>query len=85
MGAPRQEPIRQSQETDLAAAYAEIDLARTGPATPGGRFMRRFWIAVHRSQDLPKGKAKPIRIMSEDFTLYRGESGEADELPTLGF
>ena len=55
----------------------EIDLARTGPDTPGGQFMRRFWMPVHRAEDLPKGQAKPIRVMSEDFALYRGESGLA--------
>ena len=55
----------------------EFDLARTGPGTPMGRFMRRFWMPVMRSEDLPKGHAKPIRIMSEDFALYRGESGQA--------
>jgi 5,5'-dehydrodivanillate O-demethylase oxygenase subunit len=55
----------------------EIDLARTGPATLGGRFMRRFWIAVQRGEDLPVGRVKPIRIMSEDYALYRGASGQA--------
>jgi 5,5'-dehydrodivanillate O-demethylase len=54
-----------------------FDLARTGPGTLMGRFMRRFWIPVHRAEDLPQGHAKPIRIMSEDFALYRGESGHA--------
>ena len=39
--------------------------------------MRQFWLAVHRSEDLESGHAKPIRIMSEDYTLYRGESGRA--------
>jgi 5,5'-dehydrodivanillate O-demethylase len=52
-----------------------LDLARTGPGTPGGRFMRRFWMPVYRAEDLPVGHAKPIRIMSEDYTLYRGEAG----------
>jgi len=55
----------------------EFDLARTGPGTAMGRFMRRFWMPVMRSEDLPKGYANPIRIMSEDFALYRGESGQA--------
>jgi 5,5'-dehydrodivanillate O-demethylase len=36
--------------------------------------MRRFWQPVYRAKDLPVGHTKPIRIMSEDFTLYRGES-----------
>jgi 5,5'-dehydrodivanillate O-demethylase len=39
--------------------------------------MRRFWMPVYRSEDLPKGQAKPIRVMSEDFALYRGESDVA--------
>jgi 5,5'-dehydrodivanillate O-demethylase len=39
--------------------------------------MRQFWHAVYRSQDLPAGHARPIRIMSEDYTLYRGHSGTA--------
>mgnify|MGYP003351524052 CR=1 FL=1 len=47
----------------------------TGPGTLAGRFMRSAWQPVHRSQDLPKGRAKPIRILGEDLTLYRGESG----------
>jgi len=34
-----------------------------------------FWHPVYRAEDLKPGAAKPIRIMSEDFTLYRGESG----------
>ncbi len=64
---------------DLEArpARPEIDLARTGPDTLAGRFMRRFWMPVMRSEDLPRGEARPIRVMSEDFALYRGESGQA--------
>jgi 5,5'-dehydrodivanillate O-demethylase len=55
----------------------EFDLARTGPGTPMGRFMRRFWMPVMRAEDLPAGEAKPIRVMSEDFAIYRGEDGAA--------
>src|SRR5215467_12002718 len=38
---------------------AELDIAATRPGTPGGVFMRQFWHAVCRSQDLPAGHAKP--------------------------
>jgi 5,5'-dehydrodivanillate O-demethylase oxygenase subunit len=51
------------------------DFARTGPGTLAGRFMRSFWQPVSRARDLAPGRAKPLRVMSEDFTLYRGESG----------
>jgi 5,5'-dehydrodivanillate O-demethylase len=51
------------------------DLVSTGPGTLAGRFMRRFWHPIHRAEDLLPGQAKPIEIMSERFTLYRGETG----------
>src|SRR5262249_578066 len=53
------------------------DFAHTGPGTLAGRFMRRFWHPVYLAAHLPTGHAKPIRIMGEDFTLYRGESLDA--------
>ncbi|HTP83622.1 MAG TPA: Rieske 2Fe-2S domain-containing protein [Alphaproteobacteria bacterium] len=55
----------------------DIDIASTAPGTPGGKFMRQFWIAIDLSQNLKPGQAKPIRIMSEDYALYRGTSGRA--------
>jgi len=74
---PTKKPLERNRENDLANELARVDLARTGPGTPGGRFMRRFWMAVCRSQDLTKRATKPIRIMSVDYALYRGESGRA--------
>lgn len=49
----------------------------TGPGTLMGRWMRQFWHPVARSDDLPVGKSKPITVMNETYTLYRGESGAA--------
>jgi 5,5'-dehydrodivanillate O-demethylase len=51
------------------------DISHTGPETLAGRYLRRFWQPVYRAQDLPAGRAMPIQIMGEAFTLYRGESG----------
>jgi len=53
------------------------DFAHTNPGTLAGRFMRMFWHPVYRSQDLAAGRLMPIKIMGEDFTLYRGEGGRA--------
>lgn len=52
------------------------DFVHTGPDTLGGRYMRLFWQPVGLSSDLPPGKSVPIRVMSEDFTLYRGQTGK---------
>jgi len=51
------------------------DFVHTGPGTLAGRYMRTFWHPVYRIADLEPGHATPIRIMSENFTLYRGEGG----------
>jgi len=52
-----------------------MDCFPTGTDTIAGKYMRKFWHPVLRADDLQPGRAKPIRIMGEDFTLYRGESG----------
>jgi 5,5'-dehydrodivanillate O-demethylase oxygenase subunit len=52
-------------------------VTRTGPGTLAGAYMRRFWHPVWPSEELACGDVRAVRIMSEDFTLYRGESGAA--------
>src|SRR5262249_37181237 len=47
----------------------------TGPGTLAGRLMRRFWQPVYLSKELQPEHAVPVRLMSEDFTLYRGAGG----------
>src|SRR4051794_35719415 len=54
------------------------DFVHTGPGTLAGSYLRMFWQPVARSQDLAPGQAIPIRIMSEDFTLYRGQVPQSD-------
>jgi 5,5'-dehydrodivanillate O-demethylase len=55
----------------------ETDLLKAGPGTLAGRYLRAFWQPVSLSADLEKGKAKPVRVMGENYTLYRGFSGKA--------
>jgi 5,5'-dehydrodivanillate O-demethylase len=66
---------RQPSNGKSPAKLTYHDLLRTGPGTLAGRYLRSFWQPVYLGEDLAPGQAKPIRIMSEDFTLYRGESG----------
>src|SRR5262245_60726147 len=53
----------------------KLDVARTGPGTLAGQYLRRFWQPIRLSNMIANGKAMPIRIMGENFTLYRGEDG----------
>jgi 5,5'-dehydrodivanillate O-demethylase len=47
----------------------------TGPGTLAGRYMRQFWQPVYAMADIAPGGTKPLRIMGQDLTLYRGASG----------
>jgi phenylpropionate dioxygenase-like ring-hydroxylating dioxygenase large terminal subunit len=52
-------------------------LTRTGPGTPGGNLMRRYWQPVALVEELPRsGAPLPVRVMSEDLVLFRDDSGE---------
>lgn len=51
-------------------------LTETGPGTPGGKLMRRYWQPIAKSGELPEGSAPvPIRIMSEDLVMFRDDQG----------
>jgi 5,5'-dehydrodivanillate O-demethylase oxygenase subunit len=52
-----------------------VDFVHTGPGTLAGQYLRMFWQPIYVSEELDRGCAAPIRIMGENFTLYRGESG----------
>src|SRR4051812_39064828 len=65
--------LAEATRADGSADYT--DFAHTDPSTLAGRYMRLFWQPIYVAADLLPGHAKPLRIMSEDFTLYRGEDG----------
>lgn len=55
----------------------EVEFERTGPNTPAGRMLRLYWQPVFVSRDLKVAHPVPIKLMCEEFTLYRGEDGVA--------
>jgi len=64
-----QDPPRQYAEADYT------DFEHTGPDTLAGRYLRTFWHPVYVSEQLQPGWTAPIKILNEQLTLYRGESG----------
>ena len=48
-----------------------------GPGTEMGKLLRRFWHPVGLVQSIKPGAARPLRVLGEDLTLYRGQSGRA--------
>ncbi|MBM2812247.1 MAG: hypothetical protein HW416_3006, partial [Chloroflexi bacterium] len=65
-------PVRPDSEAAVQPEWE--DFVHTGPGTLAGRYLRRFWQPIEASRKLESGRARPIRIMGENFTLYRGEA-----------
>lgn len=59
----------------MAQAATYLDFIHTGRDRVAGMYLRMFWQPVFCSHELAAGRAVPIRILGEDLTLYRGETG----------
>src|ERR1700761_7280176 len=65
------------QRTDADARTRYEDFASVGPGSLAGRLLRMHWQPVYVSEKLKPGRPVRLRILNEDFTLYRGASGAA--------
>lgn len=61
----------------MASPKQAAEFTAIGPDDLAGKFLRRFWHPVYQSAKLAAGKAVPLRLLGEDFTLFRGKSGAA--------
>jgi phenylpropionate dioxygenase-like ring-hydroxylating dioxygenase large terminal subunit len=51
-------------------------LTQTGPGTPCGEMMRRYWQPVALSEELPSGSAPlKVRIFGEELVVFRDDQG----------
>lgn len=53
-------------------------LVRVGPGTPGGNFLRRYWLPALLSSELPEpdGPQVRVRLLSEDLIAFRDTKGQ---------
>jgi 5,5'-dehydrodivanillate O-demethylase len=50
-------------------------MTQTGPDTPAGKMLRYYWHPVCSSEDLDREPVQPIRLLSENLTLFKDKSG----------
>jgi 5,5'-dehydrodivanillate O-demethylase len=50
-------------------------LCETGPGTPAGELLRRYWQPIAGVAELEGRATRPVRVMGEDLVLYRDGSG----------
>src|SRR5580698_1308650 len=64
-------------KTMISAQENEL-LTRVGPGTPMGRMMRRYWLPVCTSEQLPKPDCDPLRVrlLGERFVAFRDTRSE---------
>ena len=61
------------------SAPTNLDILQSGPGTPMGEYLRRYWQPVCLSQELTD-VPKAIRIMHEDLVAFRDRSGNVGVL-----
>ncbi len=59
----------------MLSAEENALLTQTGPGTPGGAFMRRYWQPAALSRELGT-EPLAVRLLDADFVLFRNERGE---------
>jgi nitrite reductase/ring-hydroxylating ferredoxin subunit len=69
---PRTQPF--SGYHNRRAAFAPSPLAETGPGTPGGEYLRRYWHPIMLQSEL-KDLPTAIRILGEDLVIFRDRGG----------
>src|SRR4051794_36917512 len=55
---------------------------RVGPGTPGGEMLRRYWWPVAIAQEV-RNKPVPVRLLGQDFILFRTGGGRLGLLDRL--
>ena len=51
-------------------------MTETGPGTPGGNFLRRYWFPIAALSELDKEPVQPARLLGESLTLFRSLKGD---------
>lgn len=62
-------------ESRIQPTLGKEDLHLTGPDSQMGQLLRFFWHPIALSSDLRCESARPVRVLSEDLTLYRSRRG----------
>jgi phenylpropionate dioxygenase-like ring-hydroxylating dioxygenase large terminal subunit len=59
---------------EATTALTLADLVRVGKGTPGGEWLRRYWLVVGTAAEL-RDVPRAVRVLGEDLVLFRDGSG----------
>ena len=66
---------RMSKEAMIAQEKNHL-LIETGPGTPCGELMRRYWLPAALSEELTTDKPLPVNLLGEELILFRCDGGK---------
>jgi 5,5'-dehydrodivanillate O-demethylase len=74
-------PVEVPVAPPITRRRSDVDIVtHTGPGTPAGEYMRRFWQPVMLSDELQSGRAKPVNLLGDLFTVFRADDGSVRAL-----
>jgi len=63
------------QKNRLQFLEPDDELQKIGPGTPCGDYLRRFWMPITMTSQLPEDRPLRLRRMGEDLVLFKDKSG----------
>ena len=51
-------------------------LTQTGPGTPMGNLLRRYWHPISTVTELDASRCMAVRLLGENLALYRNDTGD---------
>src|ERR1700690_4237402 len=51
-------------------------LTQTGPGTPMGNLLRRYWYPIATTKELDAEPVMAVRLLAENLALYRNDQGK---------
>jgi 5,5'-dehydrodivanillate O-demethylase oxygenase subunit len=77
------QPNRTGGSTSLLTPEENERFTRVGPGTPGGELLRRYWWPVGFIDELTGPRPKRVRLLGQEFVLFRDTRGRVGLLDLL--
>src|SRR5690349_9189034 len=67
---------RRARDETMLTQEANERLTQTGPGTPMGKLLRRYWHPVATVAELDTEPVLAVRLLGENLALYRNDDGQ---------
>src|SRR3954464_5818513 len=72
--------VRTARRAAMISKEENESWTRVGRGTPGGEMLRRYWWHIAFSDEVKGARPKKVRLLGEDFVLFRDGTGRVGML-----